>query len=243
MTLSKSAGFAKIRFRTPLNRLHMIMMPDRCGPMETAKIQEIIAEHFADPRSATDLRDLLRKVADKKGIQAGNAALTEGSAFVYDYIEQVPYMLTVAWTSARNVGIETEVQLILKMVESYWIEDDDVIPDNLGIFGILDDAYCSLSSMQAVSDLYRQQTGKFLFPDDLTSANIIMRKIIGEPFTSQLDDIVRTALTEAHVKEAVKLLASPENQQLIDSQATIWNHGPVSELPVKQLRGLGLTAD
>ena len=211
--------------------------------METARIQKIISEHFADANAASDLRKLLKEVASKEGVDPGNRELAQGSGFVYDYIEQVPYMLTVAWTSARNVGIETEVQQILRMVESYWIEDDDVIPDNLGIFGILDDAYCSLSSMQAVSDLYRKQTGKFLFPDDLTSANRIMRKIIGDPYTTQLDEIVSKAVAEAHVNDAVKLLASPEKQQLIDSQATIWNHGPVSELPVDQLRGLGLTAD
>ena len=114
--------------------------------METARIQKIISEHFADANAASDLRKLLKEVASKEGVDAGNRELAQGSGFVYDYIEQVPYMLTVAWTSARNVGIETEVQRILRMVESYWIEDDDVIPDNLGIFGILDDAYCSLSS-------------------------------------------------------------------------------------------------
>lgn len=208
--------------------------------MKTSKIQKIISDQFADAKSATDLRSLLKEIAKKEGVEPGNIELAQGSSFIYNYIEQVPYLLTVAWTSARNVGIETEVQQILEMVESYWVEDDDVIPDSLGIFGILDDAYCSLSSMQAVSDLYRKQTGKFLFPDDLTSANKIMRKIIGEPFTTQLDEIVNKAVAEAHVKEAVRQLASPEKQQLIDNQATIWNHGPVSELPVKQLKGLGL---
>jgi uncharacterized membrane protein YkvA (DUF1232 family) len=155
----------------------------------------------------------------------------------------VPYLLTVAWTSAKNVGLETEVKSILEMVESYWIEDDDVIPDSLGIIGLLDDAYCSLSSMQTISDLYRMQSGKFLFPDDLTAANSIMRKIIGEPYSTELDTIVGKAITDAQVKDSVKALASPEKQQLLDSQATIWNHGPVSELPVNQLTGLGLTAD
>lgn len=211
--------------------------------METVKIQKIITDQFADAKSASDLRTLLKVIAKNEGVEPGNVELAQGSSFVYSYIEQVPYMLTVAWTSAKNVGIENEVQQILQVVESYWLEDDDVIPDSLGIFGILDDAYCSLSSMQAVSDLYRKQTGKFLFPDDLTSANKIMRKIIGEPFTTQLDEIVNKAVTEAHVKEAVKQLASPEKQQLIDSQATIWNHGPVSELPVSQLIGLGLKVE
>lgn len=211
--------------------------------METAKIQKIIAAQFADTKSAVDLRTLLRVIAKREGVSPSNTELAHGTGFVYNYIEQVPYLLTVAWTSARNVGLETEVERILKMVESYWIEDDDVIPDSLGIFGLLDDAYCSLSSMQTVSDLYRAQTGKFLFPDDLTSANKIMHKIIGEPFTSQLDEIVSKAISDARVGEAVKLLASPERQQLIDSQATIWNHGPVSELPVSQLTSLGLTVD
>jgi hypothetical protein len=70
-----------------------------------------------------------------------------------------------------------------------------------------------------------------------------MRKIIGEPYITQLDQIVNKAVEDARVKEAVKLLASPETQELFDSQATIWNHGPVSVLPVSQLSGLGLTAD
>ena len=87
------------------------------------------------------------------------------------------------------------------------------------------------------------QSGKHLFPDDLSAANEVMRKIIGEPYIAQLDELVGKAIEDAKVKEAVKWLASPERQQLLDSQATIWNHGPVSELPVSQLRGLGLTAD
>ena len=208
--------------------------------MDTVQIQKIISAQFTDPQSAMDLQKLLKNVAEKHGTQPSVKELAQGSSFIYNYLEQVPYLLTVAWTSARNVGLETEVTSILKMVESYWIEDDDVIPDNLGIFGILDDAYCSLSSMQTLSDLYRMQSGKHLFPDDLSAANEVMRKIIGEPYISQLDELVGKAIEDAKVKEAVKWLASPERQQLLDSQATIWNHGPVSELPVSQLKGLGL---
>jgi hypothetical protein len=208
--------------------------------MDTAQIQNIISNQFADPQSALDLQKLLRVVADRQGAQPNAMDLVHGSSFIYNYLEQVPYLLTVAWTSARNVGLQTEVTSILKMVESYWIEDDDVIPDSLGIFGLLDDAYCSLSSMQTLSDLYRAQSGKHLFPDDLTAANKVMRKIIGEPYTTELDELVDKAIADAQVENAVKSLTSPEKQQLLDSQATIWNHGPVSQLPVSQLKGLGL---
>ena len=211
--------------------------------MNTAQIQKIISDQFADPQSAKDLQKLLKEVAERQGARPNAMELAHGSSFIYNYMEQVPYLLTVAWTSARSVGLETEVASILKMVESYWIEGDDVIPDNLGIFGLLDDAYCSLLSMQSLSDLYRMQSGKHLFPDDLSTANSIMRKIIGEPYISQLDELVGKAIADARVEDAVKWLASPEKQKLFDSQATIWNHGPVSQLPVSQLKGLGLVKD
>jgi uncharacterized membrane protein YkvA (DUF1232 family) len=208
--------------------------------METAQIENMIAARFADPNAAMDLQELLAIVAERKGATPDEAELARGSSFIYSYIEQVPYMLTVAWTSARNVGLEAEIGSILDMVESYWIEDNDVIPDNLGVIGLLDDAYCSLTSMQAMSDFYQLQTGKFLFPDDLTAANYIMRKIIGEPYTTELDNIVSKAITDANIKEAVKRLANPEKLALIENHATIWNHGPVNEVSVDQLSGLGL---
>ena len=211
--------------------------------METAQIQKIITDQFTDPSSVVDLHKLLKAVAERENASPVESDMTHGSTFICNYIEQVPYMILVAWTSAKSVGLETEIRGILEMVKSYWIEDDDVIPDNLGVIGLLDDAYCSLSSMQAVSDLYRMQSGKHLFPDDLTAANKVMGKIIGEPYTSKLDEIVRNAIEDAQVRESVKLLASPEKQKLIESQATIWNHGPVSESPVSQLVGLGLIAE
>ena len=211
--------------------------------MQTAQIKKMIADQFADPHSATDLQELLAVVAEREGAKPGPEALARGASFIYNYLEQVPYMLTVAWTSAKNVGLETEIESILAMVESYWIEDDDVIPDNLGIIGLLDDAYCSLLSMQTISDFFQLQTGKFLFPDDLTAANSMMRKIISEPYATELDNIVSKAVIDANIKSAVKHLASPEKQKYFDGQATIWNHGPVKKLPVDQLTELGLTED
>ena len=211
--------------------------------MDTAQIQKIIYDQFADPKSAMDLQKFLKVVAERQIARPSAVDLDHGSSFICNYLEQVPYLLTVAWTSARNVGLETEITSILNMVEYYCIEDDDVIPDNLGIFGLLDDAYCSLSSMQTLSDMYRMQSGKHLFPDDLTAANKVMRKIIGEPYIAELDELVSEAIANAGVEEAVKWLASPEKQRLLDSEATIWNHGPVSQIPVQQLKGLGLIQD
>jgi uncharacterized membrane protein YkvA (DUF1232 family) len=208
--------------------------------MNTDQIEQIIASHFADPHASVDLQELLTVVAEREGVQPEMSAVVQGAKFVYNYIEQVPYLLTVAWTSAKAVGLEKEFESVLDMVISYWVEGDDVIPDSMGIVGVLDDAYCSLLSLQTVSDFYQLQTGKYLFPDDLTSANDIMRKIIGEPYATELDNIVNKAMLVAHMKQAVKMLASPEKQRLFEKHANIWNHEPVNEVPIAQMAELGL---
>ena len=153
---------------------------------------------------------------------------------------EVPYMVKVARTAARAVGLEKEMDCILDIVESYWKEGNDVIPDDMGVIGIMDDAYCSLSLLQSVSDNYRLLTGKYLFPDDLSAANEAMQKIIGEPYISELDSLVVHTMKEACLIDSVKQLADEEKRLALDSDATIWNHGPVGQLDIKGLKGLGI---
>jgi uncharacterized membrane protein YkvA (DUF1232 family) len=201
----------------------------------------MIADLCADARSEPDLRDLLGVVAQQQGKEASEAEIDLGAGFVCGYIEQVPYMMKVAWTAACQVGLQSEMQHILEMVNSYWSEGDDVIPDELGIIGLLDDAYCSLTSLQAVSDHYRLQTGKYLFPDDLSAANRAMRRIIGEPYASELDRIVIRTMTRTGLVEAVKRMASEEKQLFFETNSTIWNHGPAGEFGIEDLERLGLS--
>ena len=208
--------------------------------MDTTQIETMIEEHAADGRAAPELHDLLAVVAERQGVQPTTPQLDDGSRFVLAYINQVPYMMKVAWTAASNVGLEKEMQRILDMVRSYWIEGDDVIPDDLGVIGLLDDAYCSLTSLQAVSDHFRLQTGKHLFPDDLTDANRAMRRIIGEPYASELDRIVIRTMKETGLIESVKSLASEEKRIHFNTNSTIWSHGPAGQFDIKNLRSLGI---
>ncbi len=203
----------------------------------------MIAERCADPHAGRELQELLAAVAERKGIDPDAEELERGTRFVVGYIEQVPYMLKVANTAAVNVGLEAEMKIILEMVRSYWLQDLDVIPDNLGLIGLLDDAYCSLTSLQAVSDHYQLQTGKYLFPDDLSAANRAMSRIIGDPYVTDLDRMVTSAVKNAGIMQAVKALASPNKQQYFADQANIWNHGPAGKMSIESLGALGITED
>jgi uncharacterized membrane protein YkvA (DUF1232 family) len=210
------------------------------NPVDTTLIESMITEICAGGDTEPELHDLLAVVAEREGVVVGPKDLQQGERFIGAYIEQVPYMMKIAWTAASSVGIEAQMKKILQMVESYWLEGDDVIPDELGVIGLLDDAYCSLTSLQAVSDHYRLQTGKHLFPNDLSAANKAMRKIIGEPYASELDRIVIKTMTETGLIEAMKSLADEEKRLNFEANSTIWSHGPVDELDIAGLRKLGL---
>lgn len=209
--------------------------------MDTSRIEQMITRICSDTHAARDLHDLLAVVAERNQIEPDEDELGRGTQFVIAYVEQVPYMLKVAATAAANVGLVEEMEQIVNMVLSYWEQDEDVIPDHLGIIGLLDDAYCSLTTLQAVSDHYQLQTGKHMFPEDLTAANRVMRKIIGDPYVTDLDRFVNNAIKDAGIMQAVKSLASVDKQRAIDENANIWNHGPAGRMSVKVLKGLGIT--
>jgi len=210
--------------------------------METSNIEAMIANYCSDSIAESELHDVLAVVAERCGKEAGAQDLKRGIDFVRGYIEQVPYMIKVAWTAACNVGLEVEMKQILDMVRSYWEQGDDIIPDGLGIIGLLDDAYCSLSSLQAVSDHFQLQTGKYLFPDDLSAANKVMRKIIGEPYATNLDRLVIGTMQETELIETMKKFSSQEKQLAFTNRGTIWNHGPAGKMDLRDLAGLGLVA-
>ena len=211
--------------------------------MNTKAIETMIAELCVGADTDPDLHDLLAAVAEQRGVEPLPDDLARGARFVLGYIGQVPYMMKVAWTAASNVGLENEMRRILEMVESYWVEGDDIIPDELGAIGLLDDAYCSLTSLQAVSDHYQLQTGKHLFPNDLSVANQAMRRIIGEPYASELDRIVIGAMKTTGLIEAVKSLASEEKRLNFSANSTIWSHGPAGRAEVGDLKNLGILDD
>lgn len=211
--------------------------------VNTSTIETIIAECNAEHAADHELQDLLAVVAERNGRLADSQEIELAIRFVHSYISQAPYMMKVAWTAAGSIGLESEMERILNVVQSYWEKDDDIIPDSLGVIGLLDDAYCSLCAFQAVSDHFQLQTGKYLFPDDLSAANRVIRKIIGEPYASELDKLVMNTMRESGAIDSMKRLASSEKQLDFVRQSTIWNHGPAGDMGLKALEGIGLLGD
>lgn len=125
-------------------------------------------------------------------------------SFMISYVAETPDLLDTAYQIASEQGIGTEIQTIFNTLFNYWAEKHDFIPDNLGLIGIVDDAYLSRMLIESVSTLHAQQTGKTLISIDLGPANRLMRELIGEPTASQLDGLVSQAVASQQIQSSLQ---------------------------------------
>ena len=87
-------------------------------------------------------------------------------------------------------------------------------------------------------------------PNPYSASVAFARTFVSDPFANaqhpyvvDLDRIVTNTIKEAGIMSAVKALASKDKQARFEQNANIWNHGPAGEMPVDDLKGLGLTDD
>ncbi|MGV6853220.1 MAG: hypothetical protein ACWA5R_13735 [bacterium] len=199
-------------------------------------IEQQIQAAKAAEGAVADLRAVLE--CHVEDVAECEQAIDEAEQFCIRYIEQVPYWMTVAEAAAREVGIEAAMQDILDASLSYWEDEDDVITDRMGLLGIMDDAYFSLTLLQSVSEHYRLQTGKFLFPSDLAKVNKTVRHILGEPYNLELDSIVSAKLKTAELTKAMVHVTDRAKQHALETRQTIWGHDPVVTETATELEAL-----
>ena len=71
-------------------------------------------------------------------------------------LEQVPDLIDAVAEAAAAARVGDAVAPILEAAEEYFLDADDLLPDSLGILGLMDDMYLALSLLQSVSEQYRQ---------------------------------------------------------------------------------------
>jgi uncharacterized membrane protein YkvA (DUF1232 family) len=192
--------------------------------MNSDDIDEVIQRLQADEHAGDDIRELLMAVAEREGRDPAGAAVDEAVRFVLAYITEVPYLFKVAAVAARHAGLDAPMNRVLDSLRGYWRHDHDLIPDQLGVIGLLDDAYCSRAAMQAISDQFRMLSGKHLFPFDMRAANQAVRRLLGEPYAGDLDRYVAEMLNAAGIMPALHQLADGQKRIDLEAARTLWHH-------------------
>lgn len=167
-----------------------------------------ISEALADEAETGRLAHALRETAARQGRVPSEGELAGAVEFVAEYVRQVPVYMQAGLEAGMRAGVGDSMRSVLADAKAYWAMSMDIIPDQLGLLGVLDDAYCAMTLIQGVSDRYTAETGIRFFPEDLAVANRAIRQLIGEPQASQLDMYVGGRLESDPMLQAVRALTA-----------------------------------
>jgi uncharacterized membrane protein YkvA (DUF1232 family) len=207
--------------------------------MRTHKIRSMIRDAVADEERTGRLAKAIREVARQRGAKPTNQEVQNIVTLAREYIEHVPLLLEQGTNAAKQMGLGKEMGQIAQELESYWFEANDLIPDHLGLLGLMDDAYATLSLLQSLSDYCRNEFGRSLLPQDLTAANQGMRQLIGDPVVSILDQRVGITLANAMMQRLMSQVigggfafpAAPD---------PIWGNASIDEIVTARLGAMGV---
>ena len=199
--------------------------------MQIEKIRAQIEEAKIVERQSGVLYQAVVNLARQNGARVGALQVGKVIDVVTEYIESAPALMLIVEKAATENGGQPLIQPLLDAIEEFFLAPDDIIPDHLGLAGLLDDAYLAHTLLEAISDKYESHSGKPLLPKDAYEANTFIRRLIGEPFVGMLDEHVSRVLEGlCEVEDIDRMLVVLEQMQLSPVRQPILGTLRVSEL-------------
>jgi uncharacterized membrane protein YkvA (DUF1232 family) len=209
--------------------------------MQTTVIRQQIANAVSHEQQTGSLAALLRQFAQMHGLRPTAEEVGGTVSFIREYIEHAPAFLEAVAAAAVKAGASRDVSPILEAAEQYFLAPLDLIPDHLGLVGLMDDAYLAHKLIQGVADNYRNQTGNVLLPLplDLTKTNQAMRNLIGEPLASQLDAAVAATFGSPQIQQVLNQF-SMLSDSFSMSRDPVWGNASIDEIVDVRLGAMGV---
>jgi hypothetical protein len=155
--------------------------------MRTNEMRQIIRDAETEERQTGRLADAVRRRTREVGNVADDPQITDLAEWLTSYIRSAPDLFDEIRQAARAAGISTAVDPLLKEAERYFFISNDVLPDHLGLLGLVDDAYLGLRLVQLASEHAAESTGRPLIGIDLRFPNSVVRSMLGEAAAVKLD--------------------------------------------------------
>ncbi|WP_319503377.1 hypothetical protein [uncultured Draconibacterium sp.] len=162
--------------------------------MNTKAIRKIIEKAIKDEKATHSFANLTKEFARKNGRNMSDQQATETTNLVIAYAVAVPSLLEEGEKAAQRFGIQNEMSQMLRELDQYWKLEQDLLPDNLGLLGITDDAYASNYLLQTLSDYCKEMYGRPLMKTDLTEFNNFVRVLLGNEIASALEQRVQMTI-------------------------------------------------
>jgi uncharacterized membrane protein YkvA (DUF1232 family) len=202
-------------------------------------MRQQIKAALEDERRTGRLRGILVQVANAHGRRPSAQDLDAVLGFIRDYIEHVPATLEAIAAAASRTGDREQWEHLLSAAEQYWFAALDIIPDHVGLTGLLDDAYYVLSLMHGISEGYKERTGAGILSPSIGPSNLMMRAIIGEPHASLLDASIASARQGPALQNLVNQIVRGIGQPM-NVPDPIWGNASIDEIVNARMGAMGI---
>ena len=151
--------------------------------MNTSDVQAMVTEAVEHEKQTNAVRQRLSKTLPAE-------ATGPAQQFLIAYAESTPVLMEGMQDFLGRHNALPQFQPMFDLMFSYWANPSDVIPDDQGLVGILDDAYVAKRSLQQINEQFGQVAGVPVVAANLAKENQLMRPILGAAIIDQLDAIV-----------------------------------------------------
>lgn len=165
--------------------------------MFISQIHRQIAQNLAAPNSRQLFEQRLQQLATLQGQRLDANGVASLTALTEQYVSETVDLIEACVVAANQASIGNSIAPVMEAAAQYFLAPHDYLPDHLGLYGLLDDAYLARSLIGQVSILYQQHTGVPLLPFDIHPFSGVVRALIGKPATMQLDQIVVSTIQQA----------------------------------------------
>lgn len=177
-----------------------------------------------EARTGEMSRMLTRRLAGlHAGIRLPEAGRLEALLhFIEEYVSHVPRLAAALEQAGREARQESLVQPLLQKIRVLF-----VLSANEGLTVLLDRAYAVQRLVEELNDRFMLMAGAPLLALDMTTANLIVHSLIGEPYANDLDEGATAAaseLMEHHIDGNPQRFRASTEQQRLRMWATSWRH-------------------
>ena len=213
------------------------------GTMQIERIRAQIEEGKEIERRTGVLRRAVVDLVTRDGVRISDGDVTRIVSFVTRYIEHAPVLMAAIEDSAARNGTLEFIRPILDATAQYFHAADDIIPDNFGLVGLLDDSYLAHSLMEKISDRYKLQSGRSLVPVEAHGLNKFVRRLIGVPFVEVLDAQVSATMDSLSIDADInQFLAAFGEIDLVSAPDPLWGTLAASDVSFLRIMATGRSA-
>ncbi len=186
-------------------------------------ISELITQAKAQEQETNQLARQLEKMTNGLHstirISSEKKSAVSLTTFVLKYIEHAPKYLTVMVKASIEARMQAWILPVIKLTEDFFLHPPSVVGQEKSLTRLMESAYLAHRLIEEINDRYFLEAGQVLIPVDMTTANLIIHQLIGEPFSNQLDalcvELANDLMTSRRKKIAQQTVSiTPEKQRL-----------------------------